>query len=83
MDLLLNNLGKDLFRYRRSRLILSFSCAVVVASADDFGEGILEGGTSDEEAVDVWLLNKFVSILVGDTSTVEDAGLVCGFGGDV
>jgi len=56
---------------------------VLVAGTDDLLEGILEGGTSDEETINVWLLDELISVLVSHGTTVEDTGLVGGLLGDV
>jgi len=49
---------------------------VVVASTDNLLEGVLEGCSSDEESIDVWLGDELISVLFGDGSTVEDTGLL-------
>lgn len=49
------------------------SCLVAVDNVD---ESRLQAGTADEEAVDVSLLSQFWRVLLCDTATVQDAGLV-------
>lgn len=43
---------------------------------DDINEGGLEGGTTDEETVNVLLLGELVAVLLADTATVDDSGVV-------
>ena len=61
----------------------SISSLSLVAGTNDVSEGILEGGTSDEEAVDVRLGNELGGVLVSDATTVKDAGLLGGLSGDI
>jgi len=56
---------------------------VVVASLDDIFEGVLKGSASDEETVDVWLVNQLCGVLVVNTSSVENSCLFGGLSGDV
>ena len=43
---------------------------------DDINEGGLKGGTTDEETVNVLLLGELVAVLLADTATVDDSGVV-------
>lgn len=54
-----------------------------VAGIDNISEGGLEGGTTDEETIDVLLVDQFTSILFSDGTTVEDSGLVSNILGDL
>jgi hypothetical protein len=56
---------------------------VVVAGADDLLEGVLEGGTANEEAINVGLGNQLIGILVSHRSTIKDSCLVSSFLGNV
>jgi hypothetical protein len=69
---------------KSSHLQTSFSarnsCLVAV---DDVNEGRLQAGTTDKETVNVGLLSKLLAVLLGDTATVQDAGLLGSLGGDL
>lgn len=43
---------------------------------DDVNKGRLKGGTTDEETVNVLLLGELVAVLLADTATVDDSGVV-------
>lgn len=53
-----------------------FSFGNFVASADDVFEGVLKGGSSNEEAIDVRFANELISIFICDTATIENASLL-------
>lgn len=50
---------------------------------DDVNESGLQAGTANQEAVNVGLLGQILAVLLADTATVQDAGLVRRLGGDV
>lgn len=61
----LNNIMSKLsFRALNLKILLSF--LVVVASLDDGVEGWLEGSTTNEETIDIRLIDKFSGIGIGD-----------------
>jgi hypothetical protein len=66
---------------KSSHLQTSFSarnsCLVAV---NDVNEGRLQAGTTDKETVNVGLLSKLLAVLLGDTATVQDAGLLGSLG---
>ena len=43
----------------------------------------LQGSTSDEETIDIWLGGQILAVLVGDRSTVDDASLLSNLGVDL
>ena len=43
---------------------------------DDVNKGRLKGSTTDEETVNVLLLGELVAVLLADTATVDDSGVV-------
>jgi hypothetical protein len=53
------------------------SCLIAV---NDVNEGRLQAGTTDKETVNVGLLSKLLAVLLGDTATVQDAGLLGSLG---
>ena len=55
----------------------------LVASTNDISEGVLERSTTNEETINIGLLDKFASVLVGDTTSIHDAGLNCCLVGDI
>ena len=61
----------------------TYSHFVVVAGANNLLEGILEGSSTNEESINIWLLDQLVGVLVGHRSSVQDAGLVSGLLRDV
>ena len=48
----------------------------LVASANNILKGVLEGGTSNKEAIDVRPANEISSIFICDASTVQNTGLL-------
>ena len=56
---------------------------MVVASLNDIFEGVLKGSASDEETVNVWLVNQLCSVFVVNTSSVKNSCLVGGLSRDV
>ena len=51
-----------------------------MVSVDDVDKGRLQASTADEETVNVGLLGKLVAVLLRDTATVQDTGLLGGLG---
>ena len=67
-------------------IIFVWNCGVslgILASVDDLGEGWLQGGTANEEAIDIFHANELGSIGIGDRSTVEDSSFGSGIGGNI
>jgi len=56
---------------------------VVVAGSDDLLESGLQGSTTDEEAIDVGLLNQGSGVGVSHGATVQNSSLLSGLLGDV
>jgi len=52
------------------------SGSVVVAGLDDLLEGGFQGGATDEEAVDVGVLNQLGGVLFGHGAAIQDASFV-------
>ena len=45
-------------------------------SLDDVGEGGLQGGTADQESVNIGLAKQLSTVLRSDGSTIDDSGLL-------
>ena len=56
------------------------SCLVGV---DDVNERRLQASTANEETVNVSLLSQLLAVLLGDTATVQDTGLLGSLGGNL
>jgi hypothetical protein len=37
----------------------------------------LQAGTSNQETINIWLGSQVLAVLVGDTSTIDDSGILC------
>jgi len=59
-----NNLEPS--RIHHKKLPISHSCLVLVAGSDDLVEGWLEGGTTNEESVDILFGNKICCVGIGN-----------------
>lgn len=54
-----------------------YSCG---ARVDDVDKGRLQTSTTDQETVDIGLLGKLAAVLLGDTASVQDSGLISSLG---
>lgn len=51
-------------------------------SVDDIDERRLQAGTTNQEAIDIWLLGQFTAVLLSNATTVQNSGLLGRFGRD-
>lgn len=56
---------------------------LLLVGVDDVDKGRLQGGTANEEAVNVRLLGQLATVLLVDTAAVENAGLISNLVADV
>lgn len=49
----------------------------LLPGVDDVNKGRLQAGTADEEAINVGLLAQLLAVLLANTTTIQDAGLIC------
>jgi hypothetical protein len=50
---------------------------------DDIDKGGLQAGTSNQETIDIGLLGQLRAVLLGNTATIQNTGLLGGLRGDL
>lgn len=60
----------------RQGFVNIYSFLSVVACHDNVTKGFLEGSSTNEEPVDVFLSDELVCVFISYTATIEDPGLV-------
>jgi hypothetical protein len=54
----------------------SYSLLVIVASAHNFKESILKRSATNEETINIRLLDQFIGVFVSNGATVQNASVI-------